>query len=81
MAKSEIKLNRANIAKVLKSAEVQAELKRRGDRIARAAGPGNEAEAFVGATRARVTVRTATTEARVKEATGRTLTRALDAGR
>lgn len=81
MAKSEIKLNRANIAKVLKSAEVQADLKRRGDRIAETAGPGNEAEVFVGRTRARVTVRTATTEARIAEATGRTLTRALDAGR
>lgn len=45
------------------------------------AGEGIVAEPFIGKTRARVTVRTDTTDARIAEATNRTLTRAIDAGR
>lgn len=74
-------LNHDGIAELLKSAEVQADLEERGKRIAAAAGDGVEVERFVGQARARVIVRTATTEARLAEASDRALTRAIDAGR
>lgn len=81
MAKVRIELNHDGVAKLLKSAGVQADLKRRGDAIAEAAGEGMEADAAIGATRARATVRTATPAAMEREATDRALTRAIDAGR
>lgn len=52
-----------------------------GQKILAAAPDGCEMQTFVGATRARVTIRTATTEARIAEATNRSLTRAFEAGR
>jgi hypothetical protein len=76
-----IELNKDGVAKLLKSPEVQADLKRRGEAIAAAAGDGFEAESAVGATRARVVVRTATPAAMEREAIDRTLIRSLDAGR
>lgn len=79
--KVRIELNHASIAKLLKSAEVQQDLRRRGEAIAHAAGDGVEVDATVGRTRARVTVRTATPDARRREATSRALTKAIDAGR
>lgn len=79
--KAEIHLNSAGIRKLLRSAEVQAELKRRADRIAAAAGPGMEASVVAGANRARASVITGNARARRAEATTADLTRALDAGR
>lgn len=76
-----IEINHAAVAQLLKSPGVQADLERRARRIAAAAGPGNEVDVAIGRTRARATVRTATTEARVAEATRRALTTAVDAGR
>lgn len=81
MAKVEIKVNEDAILAILRGPEVQADLKRRADRIAETAGPGNASEVVVGSTRARGHVWTDTNEAKVAEATERTLTRALDAGR
>lgn len=69
------------IAELLKSAEVQADLERRGRQIAAAAGEGMEVETRVGRTRARTSVFTATEDAIIAEATRRDLTRAIDAGR
>lgn len=69
------------VGRLLKSDAVLSDLTARGARIAAAAGDGHEVEPFVGATRARVTVRTATPAAMVAEARDRALTRALDAGR
>lgn len=58
------------------------DLIRRGRRVAAAAGPGMEVDTDdEGRTRARVTVWTATIEARVAEARHRALTRSIDAAR
>lgn len=76
-----IDLNGPAIDELLKSQEVQDDLERRGRAIAEQAGQGMEVEVTVGATRARASIRTGTTEARIAEATDRTLTSALDAGR
>lgn len=77
-----IRVNRAGIRKLLTAPEVEADLLRRGQNIARAAGPGHEADIDPDSpNRARVNVRTATPEAMVSEAGSRTLTRAIDAGR
>ncbi len=77
----EVKLNRAGVAALLKSSDVAGDLRARAARIAAVAGPGMEAESEIGATRARASVVTATTEARLAEANHMALTRALDAGR
>lgn len=77
----EIKLNRTGVRQLLQSSEIAGELANRARRIATAAGEGHEVEVSVGRTRARAVVVTVTTEARLSEATHRTLTRAIDAGR
>lgn len=66
-----------------KSSEVSGELARRGEAIAQAAGgdPDFVVEVGENASRARVVVITATVEGMVAEATQRTLTNALSAGR
>lgn len=76
-----VELNKRGVAELLKSSEVQADLERRAQAIADAAGPGMEVETRVGATRARASVVTATAEAMRAEAEDRALTRAIDAGR
>jgi len=76
-----IVLNRKGIGELLKSAEVEADLKRRADAVANAAGEGMEATSEVGSRRARASVRTATREAAMAEAEDRDLTRAIDAAR
>lgn len=68
--------------KVRRSPGVVADLIRRGTAIAAAAGPGHGIETnYNGVTRARVTVMTETLEAKKAEATDKTLTRAIGAGR
>lgn len=84
MEKSRIELNSAGVREILRSGAVLADLTRRANAIANAAGgsaAGFEVDARVGANRARASVRTATFEARYAEATNRTLTKALGAGR
>lgn len=78
-----IEINGDALRALLKGPEVQADLRDRADRIAAAAGgaPDYDVDVRVGATRARASVRTATFEAMRAEATDRTLTQALDAGR
>lgn len=76
-----VTLNRKGIKDLLTSQEVQRDLGRRADRIAGRAGPGNEADVTVGRNRARAGIVTATADAMVAEASHRTLTSALDAGR
>jgi hypothetical protein len=78
---TQVKINRRAVAHLLKSPEVLADVRKRANRIAAAAGPGHEVDARIGRTRARASVVTATTEARRGEANRRTLTRALGAGR
>lgn len=74
-------LNSKGIAALLKSSEVQREVKSRADRIAGTAGEGYEADLYIGRTRARAGVIAVTPEAMNKERKHRTLTRAFDAGR
>lgn len=76
-----IVINHDAIHELLTGPEIQADLQARAERIAAAAGDGHEVEVSNGKNRARRTVRTATTEARIAEATDQTLTRAIDAGR
>ena len=73
-------LNRKGIAELLRSKEVRSDLYTRGKAIAAAAGEGHEVALNVHK-RARVSIRTVTPEAMESEATDRTLTRSLDAGR
>ena len=81
MASVQLKLNGKGIQDLLKAPGVQADLERRGRAVAAAAGEGHEVTARVGKTRARVSVRTATPEAMVAEATDRTLSADIDAAR
>lgn len=76
-----IVLNRGAVRSLLRSQEMQADLEKRGARIAAAAGPGHEVESTVGRNRARVTVRTVTDDAAIAEQVHQTLTEAIQAGR
>ncbi len=79
--KVKVTLNNAEFRKLRTSAPVVADLKRRLDNIAAAAGPGMRVRVSSGGSRARGTVYTATMAARRREARDRVLTKALDAGR
>lgn len=81
MARIVFDLDRHGIGQLLKSPEVRRDLERRARAIAAAAGPGHEVATETPGTRVRVTVTTATTQARLNEARHRSLTRAVDAGR
>lgn len=74
-------LNHDGVRELLQSPGVLADLAARAGRVAAAAGPGMEVSTFIGRNRARVSVITATTEARLAEAHHRTLTSAIDAAR
>lgn len=76
-----VQLNRAAVRQLLRSTEVQADLKRRGEAIAAVAGPGHEVVSTVGRNRARTTVRTVTPQASIAEQAHKNLTNALKAGR
>lgn len=79
--KIQLKFNYPAFDAIRKSPGVQADLKKRADRIAAAAGEGHEVTTTIGATRARASVVTATHDARLGEAADKTLSSALDAGR
>lgn len=79
--KIDFKLNSDGVRTLLRSSEMEADLRARAERIAAAAGPGHAVESQIGVNRARASVRTETFEAMREEATNRTLTRAIDAGR
>ena len=81
MAKPNVKLNLKGVNEIMKSAEVEADLMRRGRKIAAAAGPGFEAVSEPHKWIARVYVQAETHAARRAEAKDRVLSRALDAGR
>ena len=81
MAGVRVRMNPKGARAILRSPEVLAELRRRADRVATVAGDGMEADGGVGPRRARASVRTATIQARRREAKSKALTRALDAGR
>lgn len=83
MADVRIELNRGAVRQLLRSPEVLADLTDRAQRVAAAAGGGEdfEVDAGLGPNRARASVRTATSKGRHLEATDRALTRAIDAAR
>lgn len=75
-------LHEAAFRALRNSPEVVADLQARAEAIAAAAGPGFAiSPARPGATRARAAVYTFTIQAKLAEATGAALTRAIDAGR
>ena len=81
MAKMRFKLNRGGVRDLLRGPQVLSDLRSRASRVAAAAGPGHRVEVGLGPNRARAAVITDTMEARRAEATDRSLTRAIDAGR
>lgn len=76
-----VRLNRSGIRAMLRSEGVQADLLRRAENVARAAGPGHEASVIPGKNRARASVITVTREAKEAEATRRNLSTSVDAAR
>jgi hypothetical protein len=73
-----VELNHAAIRRLLRSSEVQEDLKKRAERVAAEAGPGYEVLGpHVGRNRAVVTVAPATEEARLAEARDHKLLSAL----
>jgi ribosomal protein L12E/L44/L45/RPP1/RPP2 len=76
-----VEINQKAVAALLKGSEIQKVLRDSGEAISAAAGPGHSVLSRNGGDRAAVFVRTETADAKYKEATERTLTRALDAGR
>lgn len=78
---SRVRVSAKVVGGILKGKKMEADITRRISRIQAAAGPGMEASVIVGRNRVRGSVITATDEARTAEATSRSLTRAIDAGR
>lgn len=76
-----VKMLSKGSSELLKSAEVQADLKARAEAVARRAGAGFESDVTVGRTRALASVSASTDEARAAEANDRALLKALDAAR
>jgi hypothetical protein len=80
-----VKMNHTEARRVLRGegayAGVLDDLEDRANRVAEAAGPGFEADVYVGPERARGGVITATVDAQIEEARNHTLLRAIDAAR
>jgi len=74
-------MNPNALREILRSDEVLGDLRRRGEAVAAAAGPGHRVETETGPNRARVAVITDTIPAMIAEARDRRLTRAIDAAR
>jgi hypothetical protein len=85
MANATVRLNHSEVRRLLRGEGIYAgvleDLRRRAERVAEAAGPGMEADTYVGRNRARGGVITATPAAMEAEARDRALTRAMDAAR
>lgn len=75
------KWNKNLQSSILKSAEVAADIRRRGERVGAAAGPGFVVDFRVGKNRARASVGTTDIVSRRRNAKNNTLIRALEAGR
>lgn len=74
-------LNKQGVRELLTGTGVQADLRKRAERVKAAAGDGHEIDVSVGTVRARASVFTATADAARREARTRSLTRAIDAAR
>lgn len=71
----------AGIRALLRSEAIRADLARRAEAVAAAAGEGHITDSEIGRNRARAAVITATGKAMRNEAENRSLTRAIDAAR
>ena len=71
----------AGFRQILRSGAARADITRRANAMAAAAGEGVGAQVSTGANRVRATVATETLEASRREATNKPLTRAIGAGR
>lgn len=80
-SRSKIELDSAGVRALLQSPEVLADMQRRAENIAAAAGDGVEATSWIGFDRAHGRAATVTHEADLAEAQDRVLTRAIEAGR
>jgi hypothetical protein len=76
-----LELHDEGFRQLLNGPEVTADLERRGNAIAAAAGEGFEVRTVPGRTRVRVSIFTADIDAIIAEATDHVLTLAIDAGR
>lgn len=81
MTRAVIKIDKKGVEQLLRSPEVEADIKARAQRIASAAGAGHSVTTFQGTDRVRAHVATDTPEAMEAEATERRLSNAIDAGR
>lgn len=81
MTRVRVRMNSKGARQLLRSVEVQRDLRERTRRIAARAGEGMYSEVETGPNRARGEVRTGTRSARKREASSKSLTSALDAGR
>lgn len=81
MANVKVKLDSAGVRALLGSDDVEADLRARAERIAAAAGPDHIVDSKSGGNRARASVRTSGFDAALDEATHKTLTSAVNAGR
>lgn len=80
MAKTGFKLNRKGFQQLRKNAAAAAELERRAQKVAEAAGPGFEARVSPGKNRARVVVVPTTDEAKQANVDSYAVLRGLSAG-
>jgi hypothetical protein len=78
---ADFELNSAGMEELLRSEDIRHDLERRARNIATSAGPGMSSSSTRGRRRAVAMAWTDTPEAMVAEATRRSLTRAVDAGR
>lgn len=81
MSRVRVDMNPKGVRALLRSPDLVADLRRRADRVARAAGPGHVAEVDIEGTRVSAVVIAATVEANLREQRERNLTRAIDAAR
>jgi hypothetical protein len=81
MANTRIDVNNPGIRQILKDPAVRADLVRRAQAVAAAAGEGHAVDSQIGPRRARASVRTVTAKAAHKNAVDHNLLRAFDAAR
>lgn len=77
MSKFKFELNRAGVKSLMKSEEMQAVLAKRATEVRNRAGDGYEQNVYVGKTRANVTVRASTYQAKKDNLRNNTLLKAV----
>lgn len=80
MTKVSFDLDSKGARDLMRSPQMQAELRRRADELARRMGPGFEVKITVGANRARATITAKTREARLRQAREHVIERVMGSG-